>query len=159
MNTTLSIAVSALVAGVLNAACVGEASAQPFADSTGGSSQSHGELVPTPAGIVPDRSSNHPSRTSLAAGPSGKSMFQRYADSTGGSSAARAAFVLDHARIPSASADQRSARGRFQPYLDSTGGSSVASAERAFESAGDAAPARGVALATVQPQEHAVHQP
>ena len=155
MNTTLSITACALLAAVLSAAWVDDASAQAFADSTGGSSQSHGELVPTPAGIVPDRSSNHPSRTSLAAGSSGKSMFQRYADSTGGNSAARAAFILDHAQIHPAFADQLAARGRFQPYLDSTGGSSVASAERALDAAEGAPPTRAVALDSTRPQEHA----
>ena len=97
MNTTLSIAVSALVAGVLNAACVGEASAQPFADSTGGSSQIHGELVPTPAGIVPVASSSHSARTSLRTESSVESTFQRYADSTGGSSVASAERGLEAA--------------------------------------------------------------
>jgi len=81
--------------------------------------------------------------------------FQQYADSTGGTSAARAALVLDDAQIRSASADQLSAPGRYQPYLDSTGGSSVASAERVFETAADAAPARGVGVASAQSQEHA----
>ena len=156
MNAPLSIAVSAFLAAVLNAAFVDDASAQPFADSTGGSSQSHGELVPTPAGIVPAASSSHPARMSLRSEGVSESTFQRYADSTGGSSAARAAFILDHAQGHLASADQPSARGRFQPYADSTGGSSVASAERVFEAAGDAMPARGVDMASAQPQEHAV---
>ena len=135
MNTTLSITASALLAAVLSAAWVDEARAQPFADSTGGSSQSHGELVPTPAGIAPAEPSSQPSRTALGDESSGKSTFQRYADSTGGNSAARAAFILDHAQIRPAFADQLAARGRFQPYLDSTGGSSVASAERALDAA------------------------
>ena len=154
MTSPLSIVASALVAAALNAACVDAASAQTFADSTGGSSQSHGELAPTPAGTVPAASSSHPTRMSLRIEASGASSFQRYADSTGGSSAARAAFVLDHAQSHLASTDQLSARDRFQPYADSTGGSSVASAERVFEAAGDAAPARGVGLASAQPQEH-----
>ncbi len=155
MTSPLSIAVSALVAAALNAACVDAASAQPFADSTGGSSQIHGELAPTPAGIVPAASSNHPARTSPRAEASGRSSFQRYSDSTGGSSAARAAFLLDHAQSHLASADQLPARGRFQPYADSTGGSSMAGAERVFEAAGDPAPARGVGLASAQSQEDA----
>lgn len=155
MNTTLSITVSALLAAALNAAWVGAAGAQTFADSTGGSSQAHGELAPTPAGIVPAASPSYPTRTSPGVEPSGESTFQQYADSTGGTSAARAALVLDDAQIRSASADQLSAPGRYQPYLDSTGGSSVASAERVFETAADAAPARGVGVASAQSQEHA----
>ena len=155
MNTTLSITASALLAAALSAACVGEASAQAFADSTGGSSQIHGELATTPAGIVPLASSSHPTRTSLGVEPSGDETLQHYADSTGGSSAARAAFLLAHAQVRPASADQVLARGRFQPYVDSTGGSSAASAERVFEAAADVASAHGVDLASAQPQEHA----
>jgi hypothetical protein len=155
MNTPLSITASALLAVALNAACVGEASAQAFADSTGGSSQIHGELVTTPAGIVPLASSSHPTRTSLGVEPSGDEMLQHYADSTGGSSAAHAAFLLEHAQVHPESADQVLARARFQPYVDSTGGSSAASAERVFEAAADVAPARGIGVASAQPQEHA----
>jgi hypothetical protein len=132
------------------------ASAQSFADSTGGSSQIHGELVTTPSGIVPEASPPAPTRVSQDAGPAVASRFQAYADSTGGSSAARARDLLDHAQIQTASADRFAARARFQPYLDSTGGSSMASAERVFEEAGDAGPARGVGVAATQPADPAV---
>jgi hypothetical protein len=155
MNATLSITASALVAAALNAAWVDDAGAQAFADSTGGSSQIHGELATTAAGIVPLASSSHPTRTSLGVEASDAKTFQRYADSTGGSSAARAAFDLDHAQTRLASADQVAAHGRFQPTLDSTGGGSAASAERVFEAAVDVAPAHGIGLAAIRPQDPA----
>ncbi len=150
MKTTISIAFSALLAASLNAAWIDEANAQSFADSTGGSSQAHGELVTTPAGIIPAATSQDPVRSAPGVEPSGESAFQAYADSTGGGSAARVEFLLDHAQIRSASANQLSERGRFQPFLDSTGGSSMASAERVFEADGDAAPPRRVVSAPLQ---------
>ena len=148
MNTTIFVAVSALLAASLNVALIDEASAQSFADSTGGSSQTHGELVTTPAGIVPAASSRALKRTAPDIEPSGESTFQAYADSTGGNSVARVEFLLDHAKLSSAAANQLSERGRFQPFLDSTGGSSMASAERVFDAAGDAAPPRAAAATT-----------
>jgi hypothetical protein len=151
MNTTIFVAVSTLLAASLNVAWIGEASAQSFADSTGGNSQAHGELVATPAGIVPAASSQAPRRTTPGIEPSGESTFQAYADSTGGSSAARAGFLLDHAKIRSAAANQLPERGRFQPFLDSTGGSSMAAAGRVFDAAGDAAPPPAAAAPTREP--------
>ena len=144
MNRTIFVAVSALLAASLNVAWIDEASAQAFADSTGGSSQSHGELVTTPANIVPAASSQALKRTAPDIEPSGESAFQAYADSTGGSSAARVEFLIDHAKVSSGAANQLSERGRFQPFQDSTGGSSMASAERVF----DVAPPRAAAATT-----------
>lgn len=68
---------------VLHAA---SASAQPLADSTGGSSQARGELAVTPAGIVPAR---RPARISFA-DESMHGSYQPWLDSTGGNSEARA---------------------------------------------------------------------
>lgn len=154
MNATASIAAAALLTATLNVVCIDQASAQTFADSTGGSSQSHGELVTTPSGIVPSATSSQAMRTSRGAEPSGEGRYQAYADSTGGSSAARAEFLLDHARP--ARTDQLAARGRYQPYLDSTGGSSEASAERALEAAGADESLLGADVAPAQPRDHAV---
>ena len=154
MKATVSVAVAALLTATLNVVCIEQASAQTFADSTGGSSQSHGELVTTPSGIVPFSVSNHAARASQDAATSGEGRFQAYADSTGGSSTARAEFLLDHARP--ARADQLAARGRYQPYLDSTGGNSEASAERALEEAGADASLPGVGLASTKARDRAV---
>ncbi len=151
MNITISVAASALLAASLNVAWIEEASAQSFADSTGGSSQAHGELVTTPAGIVPAASSQALERTAPGIAPSSESAVRAYADSTGGSSAARVEFLLAQVEIHSPAASQLSERGRFQPFLDSTGGSSMTGAERVFDAAGDAAPPPAAA-ATIRAQ-------
>jgi hypothetical protein len=100
MNTTLFVAVSAALAASLNVAWIDEASAQSFADSTGGISQAHGELVTTPAGIVPAASSRALKRTAPGIEPSGESTFQAYAASTGGNSAARVESHPKESRPP-----------------------------------------------------------
>ena len=132
MNIATSITTAALLAAALNVASAQSVGGQPFADSTGGSSQVHGELATTTAGIVPLASSSHPTRRVASA-----MAVEAYSDSTGGSSAARAEYLLDHAQAGT----QASASNRYQPYLDSTGGTSLASSERALE-AEDAASAR-----------------
>jgi hypothetical protein len=135
MNIATSITTAALLAAALNVASAESVGGQPFADSTGGSSQVHGELATTAAGIVPLASSSHPTRRVASA-----MAVEAYSDSTGGSSAARAEYLLDHAQAVAPSGTQASARNRYQPYLDSTGGTSLASSERALE-AEDAASA------------------
>ena len=136
MNFTKSIPVLALLATTLNAVVL-DANAQPFADSVGASSQRHGELVTTPAGIVP-------AVVSASTDATGEIARPMIADSTGGSSAARAAFLLEHARDGSAAAGQLASRGRFQPYPDSTGGSSVIHQARSVDALRD----RGLSLAS-----------
>ena len=128
MNITASISTAALLAVALNVAFAEDGGGQQFADSTGGSSQVHGELATTAAGIEPLASSSHPMRGRASAQP-----VTSYADSTGGSSAARAEYLLDHARPVALPGTQASTRNRYQPYLDSTGGTSLASSERALE--------------------------
>ncbi len=128
MNIAASLSTAALLAASLNVAFAGDAGGQAFADSTGGSSQSHGELATTAAGIEPLASSSNPTRDWTSARSVGS-----YADSTGGSSAARAEYLLEHARPIALPGTQASTRNRYQPSLDSTGGTSLASAERALE--------------------------
>ena len=129
MNITASISTAALrAAASRNVAFAEDVGGLAFADSTGGSSQIHGELATTAAGIEPLASSSNPTR--------GRASAQRvtsYADSTGGSSAARAEYLLDHARPGAPPGTQASTRNRYQPSLDSTGGTSLASSERALE--------------------------
>jgi len=147
MNIPASIATAALLAVASHMAFAENAGAQPFADSTGGSSQIHGELAATAAGITPLTSSSEPADrdASVQAAPF-------YDDSTGGSSAARAEYLLDHARPIVLSAMQGTAGGRYQPYVDSTGGTSLASSERALE-AESAAPGHRTAVA-IAPTAH-----
>ena len=149
MNFTKSIPVLALLAATLNAVML-DANAQPVADSVGASSQMHGELVTTPAGIVPAAASASADAASDSAPVAalGDTARPMRADSTGGSSAARAAFLLEHARDASTAVGQLASRGQFQPYPDSTGGSSATRRARAIASPVDALRDRGPSLAS-----------
>jgi hypothetical protein len=128
MNIIPSIATAALLTATLNLAFAGEPGAQPFADSTGGSSQARGELVTTGAGGASRASSSG----ALRPDTSGETA-NVHADSTGESSAARAEYLLDHAQALLLPGVPVSTRNHYQPYLDSTGGNSHASSERALE--------------------------
>ena len=125
MNTLASIATAALLAAGLNVAFADDLGAQPFADSTGGSSQVRGELLASGASHVP---SNGAAR-SCAPGEAATAP----ADSTGDSSATRAECLLDHARSVALPGVSESTRNHYQPFLDSTGGNSQASSERALD--------------------------
>ena len=142
MNFIKSIPVLALLATALNAVML-DANAQPFADSVGASSQAHGELVTTPAGIVPTTASADARIDSSTVVAPGDVAHPIHADSTGGSSAARAALLLEHARNGSAAVGQLGSLGQFQPYPDSTGGSSATRPARALVSSADARGDRG----------------
>jgi len=130
VNTTIFVAVSALLAASLNVVWIDDARAQSFADSTGGSSQAHGELV-THAG-------RHRSGRFVASAQADRARYRALRRERvpgmrrqhGGNSAARVEFLLDHANASYAATNHLSESGRFQPFPDSTGGSSVASAER-----------------------------
>ena len=138
MNFTQSIPLLTLLAATLNAVML-DANAQPFADSVGASSQRHGELVATPAGLVPADVESAVSPVVAHAAIARPAL----ADSTGGSSAARAAFLLEHASDESAAVGPLASRGQFQPYADSTGGSSAIRQAHAFDALRD----RGLSLA------------
>lgn len=139
MNTLASIATAALLAASLNVAFADDLGAQPFADSTGGSSQARGELAMDAA--------NGASRA-----PSGRAVRPYAADetapadSTGDSSATRAEYLLDHAQALALPGIAASTRNRYQPFLDSTGGNSHAASERALD-AEDAAANHRLAIA------------
>ena len=93
MNFTKSIPVLALLATTLNAVML-DANAQPFADSAGASSQRRGELVSTPAGIVPAAASADATSDSATVAALGEIARPVRADSTGGSSVTRWARVI-----------------------------------------------------------------
>ena len=133
MTLTASIAAATLLAAALNVAVARDIGGQPFADSTGGSSQAHGELTTTAAGVVPPAFSSGSDPVEASTPP---------ADSTGGSSEARAQYLLDHARPAALPGPEAAAGNRHQPYADSTGGMSVASAEHALEAQDNAAVGR-----------------
>lgn len=124
MNTLASIATAALLAAGLNVAFADDLGAQPFVDSTGGSSQARGELVKDTA-----HAPSHHAARSCAPGETAVAP----ADSTGDSSATRAECLLDHARATALPGVATSTRNRYQPFLDSTGGNSQASSERALD--------------------------
>jgi len=128
MNITASIAAAALLTSAMHMASAGEPRAQPFADSTGGSSQARGELV---ADIVRSASQEASTGDRLRHDASGETAAV-HADSTGESSAARAHYLLDHAQASALPGVAVSSRNRYQPFLDSTGGNSHASSERAL---------------------------
>lgn len=146
MNFIQPIPALVVLATALSAVTL-DANAQPFADSVGASSQTHGELVTTPTGIVPAAASADATSDSSAIGARAEIVRPIYADSTGGSSAAHAAFLLAHAGDGSAAVGQLASRGRFQPYPDSTGGSSATRRARARVSPVDALRDRSPSLA------------
>ena len=127
MNPFAFIAAAALLAGASNIASAVETGGQPYADSTGGSSQARGGLGASDASLLPDASG--PTRAAPA-------------DSTGESSAARAEYLLDHATTVALPGVASRTRNRYQPFLDSTGGNSRADSERALEAQGAAASRR-----------------
>ena len=140
MNTLASIAAAALLAASLNVAFADDLGAQPFADSTGGSSQARGELA-TDAASGASRVPSHRAVRSYASGETTP------ADSTGDSSATRAEYLLDHAQALALPGVAASTRNHYQPFLDSTGGNSLAASERALD-AEDAATNHRLAVAT-----------
>ena len=139
MNTLASIAAAALLAASLNVAFADDLGAQPFADSTGGSSQARGELA-TDAASGASRVPSGRAVRSYAADETAP------ADSTGDSSATRAEYLLDHAQALALPGVAASTRNRYQPFLDSTGGNSHAASERALD-AEDAAANHRLAVA------------
>ena len=140
MNTLASIATAALLAASLNVAFADDLGAQPFADSTGGSSQARGELA-TDAASGASRVPSHRAVRSYASGEATP------ADSTGDSSATRAEYLLDHAQALALPGVAASTRNLYQPFLDSTGGNSQAASERALD-AEDAAASHRLASAS-----------
>ena len=139
MNTLASIAAAALLAASLNVAFADDLGAQPFADSTGGSSQARGELA-TDAASGALRAPSERAARSYASGEAAP------ADSTGDSSATRAEYLLDHAQALALPGVAASTRNRYQPFLGSTGGNSHAASERALD-AEDAAMNHRLAVA------------
>ena len=137
MNTLASIAAAALLAASLNVAFADDLGAQPFADSTGGSSQAHGELATDAA----SGALRAPSGRAVRSRTSGETAGAP-ADSTGESSATRAEYLLDHATTVALPGVASRTRNRYQPFLDSTGGNSRADSERALEAQGAAASRR-----------------
>ncbi len=141
MNTLASIATAALLAASLNVAFADDLGAQPFADSTGGSSQARGEL----ATDTTSDASRAPSGRAARSYASGETATAP-ADSTGDSSATRAEYLLDHAQALALPGVAGSTRNHYQPFLDSTGGNSHAASERALD-AEDAAANHRLAIA------------
>lgn len=142
MNTLASIAAAALLAASLNVAFADDLGAQPFADSTGGSSQAHGELA-TDAASGASRAASGRAVGSRTSGETAGAP----ADSTGDSSATRAEYLLDHAQALALPGVAASTRNHYQSFLDSTGGNSQAASERALD-AEDAATNHRLAVAT-----------
>ena len=134
MNTLASIATAALLAASLNVAFADDLGAQPFADSTGGSSQARGELATDAA----NGASRAPSDRAVRSRASDETATAP-ADSTGDSSATRAEYLLDHAQALALPGVAASTRNHYQPFLDSTGGNSHASSERALDAEDTAA--------------------
>ncbi len=141
MNTLASIAAAALLAASLNVAFADDPGAQPFADSTGGSSQARGELATDAANGAARAPSSRAVRPYSA-----DETATAPADSTGDSSATRAEYLLDHAQALALPGVATSNRNRYQPFLDSTGGNSHAASERALD-AEDAAANHRLAVA------------
>src|ERR1700744_1201734 len=142
MKNLSSIEARPLLAGSLQGRVGGDLGAPPFADSTGGSSQAHGELATDAANGASRAASGRAVRSRTSRGTAGAP-----ADSTGDSSATRAEYLLDHAQALALPGVAASTRNHYQSFLDSTGGNSQAASERALD-AEDAATNHRLAVAT-----------